>query len=69
MTGTPTASRVPRLREKRLIAILVSSGPNTGSPQLELVELQPPLAGRCAACAGTSWWLATTAMIVSGSAQ
>ena len=32
------ASRVPRLREKRLIAIFVNSVPKTGSLQLEPVE-------------------------------
>jgi type IV pilus assembly protein PilC len=34
ITGTPTLSSVPRLREKRLIAILVNSLPKTGSLSL-----------------------------------
>ena len=36
ITGTPTASKVPRLRENRLIAIFVNSVPNTGSRSLNL---------------------------------
>ena len=42
MTGTPTASSVPRLRAKRLIAILVNSVPNTGSRSLSRSNAQPP---------------------------
>ena len=53
MTGTPTSSRVPRLRAKRLIAIFVNSGPKTGSLSLSLSSVSrnagfvaPPCAKR-----------------------